>query len=84
MHATAVFCIRVKGELCADWSDYFGAQSFSIEEDEAGLCSTALITEPVDQAGLVGIINCLNGMGLSVLSVECLPAPADNRPDEKS
>lgn len=78
----AVFRICVKGELRDDWSDYFGAQSISIERGENGISYTTLTSEPVDQAGLLGIINLLNGMGLSVVSVELLPVPAENESDE--
>ena len=34
---------------------------------------TALMSEPVDQAALVGLINHLNALGLPLVSVECLP-----------
>jgi hypothetical protein len=42
--------------------------------DETGRCSTILITEPVDQAALIGLIVHLNGLGLPLASVECLAA----------
>ncbi len=77
MFDPAVFSIRVGARLGGSWSEYFGAQSMSVEEDDAGFCSTTLISEPVDQAALVGMINLLNGLGLPLLSVECLPAPAE-------
>ena len=80
MFEPAVFLIRIEGRLGESWSEYFGAQSISVEEDEAGLTSTILISEPVDQAALVGMINHLNGLGLPVVSVECLSAPVENRP----
>jgi hypothetical protein len=70
MFDPAVFSIRIKGRLRERWSEYFGAQSISVEEDEDGLCTTLLISEPMDQAALVGMINCLNGMGLPLVSVE--------------
>ena len=70
----AVFGIRVNGRLRESWTDYFGAQSMSVEEDEAGLCTTLLVSEPVDQAALVGMINHLYGLGLPLVSVVCLPA----------
>ena len=80
MFDPAVFCIRIEGKLGESWLEYFGAQSMSIEVDEAGLSSTTLISEPVDQAALVGMINRLNGLGLPVVSVECLSAPVENEP----
>ena len=82
MFDPAVFRIRIQGKLGDTWMEYFGAQSMSVEVDEAGLSSTTLISEPVDQAALVGMINHLNGLGLPVVSVESVPAPVENRPLE--
>lgn len=83
MFDPAVFSIRIEGQLGVSWSDYFGAQSMSVEEDEAGLCTTTLLSEPVDQAGLVGMINLLNSLGLPLVSVECLQTPVGSEPSEQ-
>jgi hypothetical protein len=83
MFEPAVFRIRINGKLSESWLEYFGAQSLCVEVDEAGLSSTTLISEPVDQAALVGMINHLNGLGLPVVSVECLSASAENEPLEQ-
>ena len=83
MFEPAVFCIRINGKLDQSWLEYFGAQSMSVEEDEAGHSSTTLISEPVDQAALVGMINHLNGLGLPVVSVECLQTSVENKPLEQ-
>ena len=80
MFDPAVFSIRINGRLSESWLEYFGAQSMSVEVDEAGVSTTTLISEPVDQAALVGMINHLNGLGLPVVSVECLPAPMERPP----
>lgn len=80
MFDPAIFCIRIEGALGESWSEYFGAQSIAVEEDEAGRCTTTLISEPADQAALVGMINLLNGLGLPVVSVECVSAPVENWP----
>ena len=78
MFDTAVFSIRIQGRLGESWMEYFGAQSISVEVDEVGHSSTTLISEPVDQAALVGMLNHLNGLGLPVVSVECLPTPLES------
>ena len=78
----AVFRICIGGRLDQSWSEYFAVQSISVEVDEAGLCITTLISEPVDQAALVGIINRLNGLGLPVVSVVRLPPAVENGPSE--
>ena len=83
MYDCAVFCIRVQGDLGESWCEYFATRSISVEVDEAGLSSTTLISEPADQAALLGMINYLNGLGLPLVSVECLPSPVENKPSEK-
>lgn len=70
----AVFCVRLQGELGESWTDYFDAQSLSVEVDAEGQTVTVLTTEPVDQAGLIGIINQANMLGLPLVSVDCLSA----------
>jgi hypothetical protein len=75
MFEPAVFRIRVEGKLSESWSEYFGAQSMSVEVDEAGPISTILIGEPVDQAALIGMINHLNGLGHPLVSVEWVAKP---------
>jgi hypothetical protein len=84
MFDPAVFCIRVGGRLGESWLTYFGAQSISVEVDEAGLSSTTLVSEPVDQSALIGMINLLNGLGLPLVSVECVPAPGQTGPSNET
>jgi hypothetical protein len=84
MFDPAVFCIRIEGRLGESWLEYFGARSMSEEVDEAGRYSTTLISEPVDQAALIGMINRLNGLGLPVVSVECVSAPGENGPSNEA
>ena len=78
MYESAVFTIPSQGEVDEDWSEYFDAQSLSVEADEAGLSVTTLISEPVDQAALIGIINRLNDIALPLISVEYMPTPVEN------
>jgi hypothetical protein len=74
MYDPAVFRIHIQGELAESWSDYLGVQSMAVERDEDGFSVTAVITEPLDQAALLGIIDHLNSLGLPLRSVEYLPA----------
>ena len=78
MYDRAVFCIRVQGDLDESWCDYFGTRSLTVSVDESGSPETTLISEPLDQsvlsciiAGLLGIVNHLNALGLRLISVEC-------------
>jgi hypothetical protein len=68
----AVFRLRLQGTVDESWTEYFGAQSLVVEVDAGGHAVTALTTEPVDQAGLIGIINYVNMLGLPLVSVDCL------------
>jgi hypothetical protein len=68
----AVFRVCIQGVLDESWSDYFGTRSISVEVDEDGVAVTTFITEAVDQAALVGLINRLTSLCLPLLAVECL------------
>jgi hypothetical protein len=70
MYEPAVFQICIQGELDESWSEYFGVQSVSFEIDEAGNTVTVFITDPMDQAALVGLVNHLNALGIPLISVE--------------
>lgn len=70
MHKPAVYRIGIKGELNESWSEYFCAQSVSVELDQEGKSVTVIVSEPMDQGALVGLINYLNGLGISLISVE--------------
>jgi len=80
MYDPAVFAIRIQGEIGENWAGYFGARTISVEQGEAGFPVTVLTTEPMDQAGLVGLINHVNMLGLPLVSVECVSAPEKNGP----
>ena len=73
MYEPATFCIRVQGELDESWCDFFDTQSLTVDVDESGSPATILISAPVDQSGLVGMINHLNALGVPLISVACLP-----------
>lgn len=71
MYEPAVFRIHVQGELDEKWFDYFRAQSAAIEKDQEGNVVTVLLSEPMDQAALVGLVNHLNALGIPLISVQC-------------
>jgi len=80
MYDPAVFAIRIQGEIGEDWAEYFGARTISTERGVAGFPVTVLTTEPLDQAGLIGLINHVNMLGLPLVSVECVSAPEKKGP----
>lgn len=61
----ASYQIRVKGLLDSAWSDWF--DGLSIQNLENGI---TLISGPVDQPALRGVVNKLWDLGLAVLSIQ--------------
>jgi hypothetical protein len=84
MYDSAVFCIQVQGDLDERWCEYFSTQSLTARVDESGSPATTLISAPVHQSALLGMINHLNALGLPLISVECLPSREENDPSELS
>ena len=80
MYDPAAFAIRIQGEIAEDRAEYFGARTISVEQGESGFPVTVLTTEPVEQAGLIGMINHVNMLGLPLVSVECVSASEENGP----
>jgi hypothetical protein len=68
------FRICIQGALDESWEDYLGLQAISVEVDKAGIAASHLNTKALDQAGLVGLINRLNALGLPLISVKYLAA----------
>ncbi len=61
----ASYCIRVKGQLGPEWSEWFGGMSITCDETN----ETTLTGRVVDQAALYGILNQIQALGLTLLSV---------------
>lgn len=80
MYDPAVFAICIQGEIGEDRAEYFGARTIFTGRGAAGFPVTVLTTEPLDQAGLIGLINHVNMLGLPLVSVECVSAPEGNGP----
>jgi hypothetical protein len=61
-----VYQIRVKGHLEDEWSDWFDGMSITHLEN-----SETLLAGPVaDQAALFGLLNKINSLNLTLLSVQ--------------
>jgi hypothetical protein len=61
----ARYCIRVKGQVGSEWSEWFGGMSITSDEPN----ETLLSGQVIDQAALYGILNRIQALGLTVLSV---------------
>lgn len=73
----SIYLIQIQGTLDDSWGDYFGGEFETSQADESQPPVTILRTPLIDQAGLVGLVNRLNGLGLRLLSVESVPAESD-------
>ena len=65
--------IRVEGRLGAEWSDRMGGLQISTESEGARSITT-LSGWLIDQASLLGVVNILYDLQLTILSVERLDA----------
>lgn len=61
--------ITVKGCLDPDWAEYLGGLAIATDT-QAAQTTTTLSGEISDQAALMGILNNLYGLGVSILSVD--------------
>jgi len=61
----ASYCIRVKGQVGPEWFEWFGGLTITYDESN----ETILSGQVVDQAALYGILNQIQALGLTLLSV---------------
>ncbi len=61
---TAAYEIRVRGKLGSAWSDWFSGLRVSLEDD-----GDTLLTGPLDQAALHGVLRRVRDLGLPLIAV---------------
>jgi hypothetical protein len=62
---STVYQIRIKGHLGAQWADWFGARTLTLEDN-----GETLLTSPVvDQAALHGLLRKVRDLGIPLVSV---------------
>ena len=66
-----VYEIRIKGHLDRQWTDWFGGLTITLDEN-----GDTLLTGPVDQAALHGLLRKVRDLGMPLLSV----CPVDPKP----
>ena len=71
-----VYQIRIEGHLDAQWTEWFGGVTFTLEED-----GNTLLTGPVvDQAALYGLLRKVRDLGLPLLAVSQIqPGQSDSQ-----
>ena len=74
----AIYSIRVLGNLDKSWSKRLC--ELTIQKDDLALTNgiemTKLTGALMDQAALIGVLNALYNLRLTIWSVECLGTPA--------
>ena len=73
-----VFEIRVKGHLGRQWMEWFGGATITPEDN-----GDTLVSGPVDQAALHGLLRKVRDLGLPLVSVNRIEAARTNAPDVK-
>ncbi len=61
----ASYRIRVMGQVGVEWSEWFGGVTITYDETN----ETTLFGQVLDQAALYGILNKIQALGLTLLSV---------------
>ncbi len=59
-----VYQIRVRGHLGSGWADWFGVLSVTLEDN-----GDTLLTGPVDQTALYGLLKRVRDLGMPLVSV---------------
>jgi len=74
-----VYQIKIEGHLDAQWTDWFGGLTITLEEN-----GQTLLTGPVaDQAALYGLLRRLRDLGLPLVSVNRVDTGRQDRPTGK-
>lgn len=67
-----MYCITVRGAIDERYSGYFGDMKISSEEQAGNKPLTTLTGELKDQSALVGVLNALYGLHLTILSIKTI------------
>ncbi len=74
LHAAQVYEITVKGEINGSWLTDYGEGDVQADQLAGGGQQCTLCRIVTDQAGLVGLIRRLHGLGVVFVSVRQAPA----------
>jgi len=77
LDAPGRYRIIIRGTLDAGWADRLSGMTISATRLANGASATLLIGELADQSALVGVLNTLHDLGLSLVSVECVADKAE-------
>jgi len=78
IHDSGLQCeIVVHGRLTADWSEWFSGLKLHGEGE-----TTTLSGQLSDQSALLGVLNKINGLNLSLISITCVVNSNETDPAE--
>jgi hypothetical protein len=77
LDARGSYRILIRGTLHPDWSDRLGGMTITATRLADGAAATTLLGELADQSALVGVLNTLHDLGLSLVSVEYIADKAE-------
>jgi len=67
-HPGSLYAICVQGHLTEGWSEWFGGLTIQAEDDS----TTTLRGWLPDQSALLGVLNQIHALNLSLVSVTCV------------
>jgi hypothetical protein len=70
MQTSRVYRITVEGRLDEDWAQQLGGMSIDRENGDGGQPVTTLVGSLADRSALIGVLNTLHDLNLTLLSVE--------------
>lgn len=73
---TAVYEIRLEGRLGTEWSDWFAGLRVTLEDG-----GDTILTGPLDQSGLHGVLRRARDLGLPLISVARIEPVAGPMPE---
>lgn len=71
-----VYEIRLQGHLPPAWADWLGGLTLTTTAEG----ETVLIGELVDQAALLGVLNQIQALNLTLIAINPLPASSQDSP----
>lgn len=82
--SSPIFQITVRGKLSEDWKEWFNGMLISAESSSHQNPTTTLNCRVRDQAELIGIINWLHNMNLTIEKVSLIPAGKEIKDDQEN
>ena len=77
-----LYRIRVEGTLDPSWSTHLGALRISVLDEAEERTASVLEGALADQASLIGVLNTLHDLNLTLLSVESVDGRNTREADE--